>query len=96
MAHYLIVNADITDLDLLNKYSKAAGATLAGRPVKVLIATNDAVTLEGTPAGSRVVLIEFADRAALDDWYQSPEYQAIIGMRLEATNGFAFVAQGLG
>lgn len=95
MSTYLVVNADILDADLLMAYGKAAGPTLAGRSLKVRVATNDAETLEGTPAGKRAVIIEADNREALMEWYNSPEYQAIIGMRLKATNGFAIIVEGL-
>ena len=55
MSTYLIVNASITDAELLVEYGKAAGPTMAGHTVKPIIVTNDAETLEGTPAGNRVV-----------------------------------------
>lgn len=94
MSHYLVVNADITDAERLADYVDAARPTLAGHPVTRLASTNTAETLEGTPAGSRVVILEFPDRGALLGWYNSPEYQAVIGMRLESTNGFALIVEG--
>ena len=95
MSSYLVVNADIVDAEMLVKYSKAAGPTIAGRPLKVVVATNEAEPLEGTPAGRRVVIIEAPTREALLEWYNSPEYQAVIGMRLAATNGFSVIVDGL-
>ena len=95
MSTYLIVNASITDAELLVEYGKAAGPTMAGHTVKPIIVTNDAETLEGTPAGNRVVVLEFPDRAALMAWYESPAYQAVIGKRFASTQGFAVIAKGL-
>ena len=95
MSCYLIVNATVTDPEKLVAYGKASGPTLAGHAVKPLIVTNSAETIEGEAAGPRIVVLEFPDRAALDAWYHSPEYQAVIGMRFESTQGFAVVAEGL-
>ena len=95
MSSYLVVNADIVDAEMLVKYSKAAGPTVAGRPLKAVVVSNEAEALEGTPAGKRVVIIEGPTREALLEWYNSPEYQAVIGMRLAATNGFAVIVDGL-
>ncbi len=46
-------------------------------------------TMEGEPIPSRVVIIEFPDREGFRAWYDSPEYQAVIGLRLDSTEGFA-------
>jgi uncharacterized protein (DUF1330 family) len=44
------------------------------------LAQGDATVVEGAWPGS-VVLMEFPDRAAAENWYNSPEYQAILPMR---------------
>jgi uncharacterized protein (DUF1330 family) len=94
MPVYFIVNSTITDPGLLDEYVAAAGGTLGGRDVALRVVTNDAETIEGQPAGSRVVVLEFPDRATFRSWYDSPEYQAIIGMRFGSTNGFAVLVDG--
>jgi len=95
MPSYLVVNDAIFDGDKLAEYYQAAGPTLAGHSVKPLVITDAAETLEGTPAGSRVVILEFPDRAALRAWYDSPAYQAIVGLRHAATKGFAVIVDGM-
>jgi uncharacterized protein (DUF1330 family) len=95
MACYLVVNDRITDPEGIAAYYAAAGPTLAGHTAKVHVASDAAETLEGTPAGSRVVIMEFPDRAALDAWYHSKAYQDIIGLRHGATEGFAVVVDSL-
>jgi uncharacterized protein (DUF1330 family) len=94
MPTYLIVNATIADQELLDAYRTAVGPTLAGHDVAVRVSTDTAQTIEGEPAGSRVVVMEFPDDDAFHAWYDSPAYQEIIGLRLKATNGFAVLAQG--
>jgi uncharacterized protein (DUF1330 family) len=94
MSSFLIVNATITDQDKLNEYLAAVGPSFSGREVKILVSTNEATTLEGEPAGSRAVVLEFPDRAALLDWYHSDAYQAVIGLRFAATAGFAIIVDG--
>jgi uncharacterized protein (DUF1330 family) len=94
MSSYLIVNAAVTDIDLLNSYTKAVGPTLAGHDFSVEVATNDAEPLEGAPAGTRVVVMKFPDREALLAWYNSDAYQGIIHMRHNSTDGFAVIAEG--
>lgn len=94
MTTYFVVNATVTDLDLLNEYSAAAFPTLDGREFTLVAASNDAETLEGKAAGSRVVILGFPDKAALMDWYNSEAYQAIIGKRLASTEGFGVIVEG--
>jgi uncharacterized protein (DUF1330 family) len=94
MAAYFIVNARITDPEGLDRYLGAVGPSLEGRDVKILAATNDATTIEGTPAGERAVVLEFPDRTAALDWYNSDVYQEVVGMRLAATDGFAILVDG--
>jgi uncharacterized protein (DUF1330 family) len=94
MPSYLIVNAMITDQELLDAYHAAVGPTLVGHDVVTRVATNMARTIEGEPAGPRVVVMEFPDEDAFHAWYDSPAYQEVIGLRLKATQGFAVLAQG--
>ncbi len=96
MSVYFIVNSTITDRAALDEYSAAAGATLGGIDMTLRVVTNEAETIEGQPAGTRVVIIEFPDRDAFHAWYDSPAYQAIIGMRFASTNGFAVLADSFG
>jgi uncharacterized protein (DUF1330 family) len=93
MTTYLIVNATITDPAGLDAYGAAVRPTLAGHDVKVLVSTNEATALEGSP-GERAVVLEFPNRAAAEAWYHSPAYQAVIGLRLNSTNGIAIFAEG--
>jgi len=93
MSVFLIANATVTDPAMLDEYMAAAGPTLGG-DITLHVLTNDAETLEGEPAGSRAVVIEFPSRDALQAWYDSPEYRACIGLRHGSTKGFVIVADG--
>ncbi len=94
MSAYFIVNCTIKNLDLLNEYVAGAGASLGVVPLKLLAMDNDSETVEGTPAGSRTVMLEFESKEDFRKWYDSPEYQAVVGKRLEATDGFAVLVNG--
>lgn len=93
MAAYFVVNADITDPELLAAYRAAARATFEGHDLRLLVSTSDAEVIEGEPKGRRVVILEFPDKAAFRAWYDSPAYQEIIKMRLDSTDGFALLAE---
>jgi uncharacterized protein (DUF1330 family) len=95
MSVYFVVNSTIEDGALLDEYVQAAGATLGIVPLKLLALDVDSETIEGTPAGGRTVILEFDSKADFRKWYDSPEYQAIIGKRLAATKGFGVLVNGM-
>ena len=96
MPTYAIVNASITDPHLFEAYGDAVRATFEGHDITVRVSSNDAETVEGEPAGSRVVVLEFPDRAAFRAWYDSPAYQEVIDLRLQSTHGFMVLVEGRG
>jgi uncharacterized protein (DUF1330 family) len=95
MSTYFIATSTVTDPEKLSAYETAAGATLAGRDISLRAVTREAKVIEGTSPGTRVVVLEFPDEAAFREWYDSPEYQAILSQRLESTDGFAVLVEGM-
>jgi uncharacterized protein (DUF1330 family) len=93
MPAYFVVNTAIKDMDLLNEYQSGAGASMGLVPIKPLAVDNDSEVLEGG-GGRRTVILEFASKEDFRTWYESPEYQAVIGKRLAATDGIAVLANG--
>ena len=101
MAAYVIAGNDVTDLELMQRYVKAAGPTLAPFEGKLLVPTvellatgGEIVHLEGGFKPTRVVVIEFPSMEHAQAWYQSDAYQAIINLRLEGSAGSVFIADG--
>ena len=39
------------------------------------------------------MVLKFEDTAAAKKWYDSADYQAVVGKRLEATEGYAIISQ---
>ncbi len=95
MSAYFVVNCAIKDMPILNDYMQSVGPSLGVVPIKVLAADNESETVEGTPAGSRTVLLEFASKDDFHTWYNSPEYQGVIAKRFAATEGFGVLVNGL-
>jgi uncharacterized protein (DUF1330 family) len=89
-----VVNDTVNDAEMLAAYGAGARTTIKPHGVEVLANSTAAEAIEGTPAGPRMVILKFADRAAFDGWYNSPEYQAILALRLDATSGFGVVVEG--
>lgn len=93
MPAYLIVNARVTDPGKVDEYLAAVGPTLAGHEFKVLAMTTETEVVEG--GGERTVVMEFPDRAALHEWYDSPAYQEVRALRLAGTDGIGVIVDGL-
>jgi uncharacterized protein (DUF1330 family) len=81
----------ITDQDKLNQYLASAGATLAAYECQITAFTTEAQIVEGEPPGTRVVVLTFPDKETAMKWYNSDDYQAIVNLRLESTEGFALL-----
>lgn len=84
MSVYFIVQEEIHDEAAMAPYAEMARrAPNNGK----LVAIDDApVVIEGDWHGKRVVIIEFEDEAAFHAWYDSPEYQEALKIRLGATD----------
>ena len=54
-----------------------------------------AETVEGTPPGPQTVIIKFASAEKAKAWYNSPDYQKVVGKRLAATKGFAVISEAM-
>jgi uncharacterized protein (DUF1330 family) len=76
--------------------SKArAPATLEQYGGRFLTRGGAAELIEGGPEPKRVIILEFADKAAVKRRYNSPEYQKILPMRLDNSTGRAFIVEGV-
>ena len=95
MSALFIAISKITDRDKLNQYLAGAPASLAGRQVEVLAFTEGGEDIEGQAPGGRVVVLRFPDKEAAMAWYRSPEYQAVVQLRLDGTEGFSLVCDGM-
>ena len=90
----LVINAEVVDHELLDRYRAAAKPSMAKYGARMLAGANDAEIIEGEPIGTRVVVVEFPSREAFHAWYNDPEYAGPLAMRLQATNGIALLVDG--
>jgi uncharacterized protein (DUF1330 family) len=87
MAYYLIWNYDINDSEMYDQYSNAVVATTAEHDIKILVIDREPNNLEGQ-SQRNLIILEFESEEAAMSWYNSPEYQAILPVRLNATEGW--------
>ena len=95
MAAYLVANYDVVDVDRYKEYQKGSAPIMAGGG-KLVVFDRASVVKEGE-GGAQTVIIEYPTKDAALAAYESDEYQAVMGIRLEATdNGRAVIVDGMG
>jgi uncharacterized protein (DUF1330 family) len=93
MAGYFMANYTITNQDGYQQYIAAVGPILQAHNAEILVVDRDSMPLEGS-AGKVTVVLRFATKDAAQAWYESPEYQSIIHLRTDNTQGVAVIAEG--
>ena len=91
---YLIAQIDVHDLDAYSKYTAQTPGIASSYDGKFIVRAGQCEALEGPAPGPRVVMIEFPSYARAKEFYNSDEYQAIVGIRHGASTGSAFVVEG--
>ena len=93
MAAYFILHCQVHDLEKLRKYQAGARPTLAEAGAEMVVFDPKTETVEGESPGTSTVILRFPDLDAAKAWYNSPGYQAVLPLRLEAADGIALFAQ---
>ena len=91
MATYLVANFEITNQEGYKAYVPGVLPTLDAHGAEILVAEYESESLEGNP-GSVTVVIKFESKEALNVWYNSPEYQKVIHLRTDNSEGMAVSA----
>lgn len=91
---YMIVQVDVSNPAQYQEYTKLAPAIVAKFGGKYLARAGRTVTLEGPPARSRVVVLEFPSFEQAEAFYNSPEYVAARKVRAGAAQAQFVVVEG--
>lgn len=97
MAAYLIAEHTITDPEKFEEYRTKVGPMIAKHGGRYVTKPGSQIILEKGNAvwqPQRVVIVEFPDMAALNAWYQSPEYQPLIKLRQAAAKDMLITLDG--
>ena len=94
MPAYFVVELDTKNMGAMAEYRAAVPGTLAQYGGRFLVRGGATELVEGEPEPKRIVILEFADAAAVKRWYHSPEYQKILPGRLDNSSGRAFIVEG--
>jgi uncharacterized protein (DUF1330 family) len=94
MAAYIIAQVEVKNPEAYQEYSRQVLGILTQYGGKFLVRGGKAEILEGDQAPHRLVVIEFEDAEQARRWYNSPEYQAIVGIRQANSIGNLFLVEG--
>lgn len=91
MAEYLVANFKVLNWEGYKTYVKTVVPTLKAFGAEILVAEWQSQAIEGEP-GPITMVFKFASKEALYGWYNSPEYQKILHLRADSTQGIAVSA----
>jgi uncharacterized protein (DUF1330 family) len=80
----VIVELAVTDQAIYDQYKELATASVAAHGGVYKVRGGKIEAVEGEPITDRFVVLEFPDTEAARTWYNSPDYQAALPMRLAA------------
>lgn len=98
MSHpaYFVFNVTaIHNPEGMKPYLEKVQSTIAAHRGTMLIGGGEVESFEGNPARGKFFVLRFDSMAAAKAWYQSPDYQAIIGHRHASASGHAVLLEGL-
>jgi uncharacterized protein (DUF1330 family) len=94
MPAYILAEVNVTNPAGYEAYRPLAGASVAQYGGRFLVRGGKAELIEGTQEPARLVVIEFPDAAAAKRWYNSPEYQEALKIRLANSTGRVLLVEG--
>jgi uncharacterized protein (DUF1330 family) len=94
MKAYVIAAETVNDPAMFDLYRRQVPETLVPFGGQFVVRGANFTLLEGEWPHSRLVIIEFASRAAAEDWYKSPQYQKIISLRHNSSAGNLIIVDG--
>ena len=94
MACYVIAHITVNDPEAYGGYTAETPGTIAQYGGKFVVRGGASTAMEGEMPGERTVVIEFPDRATAENWYNSPEYQKILPIRLANSTGAMVIVDG--
>ena len=91
---YVIFTEDIRDEAGIGVYVRQAIPTIMQAGGRIIVADDAPEPIEGSWHGKRTVVLEFDSVEAARNWYGSPEYQGIVGLRHAAADSNVAIVAG--
>jgi uncharacterized protein (DUF1330 family) len=91
----LIANLTVTDPAKYQDYRAGVAPVVARFGGEFLVRGGAVTQKEGAPF-NRLVVVRFPDMAAAETFYHSPDYAALLALRLAASEGSLALVEGVG
>jgi uncharacterized protein (DUF1330 family) len=95
MPAYLILDIHVSDPEEYAAYRERAPATLEAYGARYIVRGGAHEVVEGDWEPERIVVVEFPSVERAREWYESPEYQEILPLRLRAAPSRTVLVQGV-
>jgi len=95
MAAYMIVDIDVHDSDQFEFYAKQVPRLIAKHGGEYLVRGGEFEVIEGSWEPSRIVIFRFPDRAAINAFFDDPEYQPLLSLRHSVSTSNILAVDGL-
>ena len=95
MAAYVIAAIQsVSDPVAFSEYGRLANPTLEQYGGKIVVGGSKIEVADGTWSPSRMVVIEFESLEQAKKWYNSPEYNPLVSMRTDSSDGGLIFVDG--
>lgn len=91
---YLVGNVTVKSPEKWADYTRQVPGTLAPWSAELVFRGKQAAALAGANPHSDIVVIRFPDMAAIDGWFASTAYQALVPLREQAADVVLIAYQG--
>lgn len=92
---YFVFEVTITDREGFAPYAAKVEDTIVAFGGRRVVMGGKIRPVEGEAPKGVIVVLAFPDMTAAEAWYASPAYQAILGYRLAAATGNAWLVEGV-
>ncbi len=94
-AYYITHRTSEGDPEVMKLYSSKVNTTIEKYGGTKIVRSGDIKIVEGDWDPDRMTIIEFPDMAALESWYDSPEYADLKKMRHAVMTSNAIAVEGI-
>jgi uncharacterized protein (DUF1330 family) len=95
MAAYLIVDVEVKDAKAYEPYRTGVGPIIQKHGGEYLVRGGQVEVVEGSWKPSRVVVLRFPDRKALDGFLHDPDYAPLKEIRQRSTRSDLVAVEGV-
>ena len=95
MTAYVIANLDVTDPSVFSDYGEQVSPVIKKFGGRYLVRGGDVENLEGDPGFKRLVILEFPDKTAAKNFYDSKEHAPLFALRKTSAKSTLALVEGL-